>query len=56
MKESNKVKVDNNPFTNWKTGPSLFSKDKSFVLSQTASRNKHKFTPAPLNIDFKRKD
>jgi hypothetical protein len=50
-------KVDNNPFTSWKAGgPSLLAKDRSFQLSQKASKNQFKFTPAPLNIDFKRKD
>lgn len=50
-------KVDNNPFTSWKTGgPSIVAKDRSFLLSQKASKNQFKFTPAPLNIDFKRKD
>jgi hypothetical protein len=56
MKQVSQPKVDNNPFTNWKTGPSLLANDKSLDRSRVASRNKNKFTPAPLNISFKRKD
>lgn len=56
MREETPQKIDNNPFTNWKTGPSIWAKDKSFERSAIASKNKFKFTPAPLNIIFKRKD